>query len=69
MKISRKIAALGLIAACLSLGGCATFVQSVIGEFAAESSCKSRDTGPDGRSAYDADCLESIDRWQDENPM
>ena len=69
MKLPRKFAAAVLLAGTLSLGGCATLVQSLVAELAAESSCRSSDTGNDGRAAYDAACLDSIDRWQDENPM
>lgn len=69
MKIPRKIIIAGLIAGALPLSGCATLVQGAIAELAAESSCRSRDTGNDGRAAYDQACLDSIDRWQDDNPM
>lgn len=69
MKLPRKIVVAGLLAGCLSLGGCATLVQGVIAELAAGSSCRSSDTGYDGRAAYDQACLDSIDQWQDENPM
>lgn len=69
MKIPRKIIVAGLIAGALPLGGCATLVQEVIAELAAESSCRSGDSGNDGRSAYDQGCLDSIDQWRDENPM
>ncbi len=69
MKLPRKLAVAGLLAGTLSLGGCATFAQSLIAGLAAESSCRSSDTGNDGRAAYDQACLESIDHWQDDNPM
>ena len=69
MKLPRKIIVAVLLAGCLSLGGCATLVQSMIADLAAESSCRSRDTGNDGRSSYDQACLDSVNQWQDENPM
>lgn len=69
MKLSRKFAVAGLLAGTISLGGCATIVQDLVAGLAAESSCRSSDTGNDGRAAYDQACLDSIDRWQDENPM
>ena len=69
MKLARRTTAIVLIAGCLSLGGCATIAQSLIGELAAESSCRGGDTGNDGGPYYDAACLDDIDRWQDENPI
>lgn len=69
MKPSRiRVAAMPL-AGTLPLGGCATFVQGLVAELAAESACRSSDTGNDGRAYYDQACLDSIDRWQDDNPM
>jgi hypothetical protein len=69
VKLPRNILGAGLLAGCLSLGGCASLVQNVIADLAAESSCRSQDTGYDGRPAYDQACLDSIDQWQEENPM
>lgn len=69
MKPARKATFVILLAGCLSLGGCATIAQSLIGELAAESACRSGDTGNDGRPYYDSACMDDIDRWQDENPM
>lgn len=69
MKRSRTFFLAILLAGALPLGGCATFVQSLVAELAAESSCRSRDTGNDGRAYYDLACLDSIDQWQDDNPM
>lgn len=69
MKLARRTTAIVLIAGCLSLGGCATIAQNLIGELAAESSCRGGDTGNDGGPYYDSACLDDIGRWQDENPM
>jgi len=69
VKPTRKIALAVLLAGCLSLGGCATLAQDLIAGLAADSSCRSHDTGPDGRSYYDSACLSDIDQWQDDNPM
>lgn len=69
MKNSRTIVLAILLAGTLPLGGCATFVQSLVAELAADSSCRSRNTGNDGRPYYDQACLDSIDQWQDDNPM
>ena len=69
MKRSRTFVLAILLAGTLPLGGCATFVQSLVAELAAESSCRSSDTGNDGRAYYDQACLDSIDQWQDDNPM
>ncbi|WP_291207469.1 hypothetical protein [Hyphomonas sp.] len=69
MKHARISAAAVLMAGILPLGGCATLVQSLVAGLAAESACRSSDTGNDGRAYYDEACLDSIDQWQDENPM
>lgn len=69
MKRSRTFFLAILLAGTIPLGGCATFVQSLVAELAAESSCRSRDTGNDGRAYYDQACLDSIGQWQDDNPM
>jgi hypothetical protein len=69
VKRSRILVAAVLLAGTLPLGGCATFVQSLVAGLAAESSCRSRDTGNDGRAYYDQACLDSVDQWQDDHPM
>lgn len=69
MNLARKTATAALLAATLSLGGCATLAQELIAGLAAESSCRSSDTGDDGRPYYDSSCLSDIDQWQDDNPM
>jgi hypothetical protein len=69
VKRSRILVLAVLLAGTQPLGGCATFVQSLVAELAAESSCRSSDIGNDGRAYYDQACLDSVDQWQDDNPM